>query len=371
MISKNTADCVRHSVDIIRQNQAGTGAYIASPGFVHYRYAWFRDGTFTAYAMDRIGEHESARRFYQWCHDVLMKQEPKARRAMEAARRGEWDGHENDVFLHTRYTVDGEEVPGKWGNFQLDGYGTWLWGVAEHVRLTGQTAWIDQMRPGIELTLDYLEACWRLPNYDCWEEHGDRIHPATLAAVYGGCRAVQPYLPDRSAALGALCEEIRLYLLKNGIEQGRFVKSIGNPAVDASLLWLSLPFGMVAIDDPVMTNTVHQIERLLQNGCGVHRYPQDVYYGGGQWPLLSAWLGWYYARAGKRPKAVEMLRWVESKFGGEGLPEQVQDVLLAPAAYQEWLSKEGPPAVPLLWSHAMYLVLYAELVQWPPLSEKR
>jgi GH15 family glucan-1,4-alpha-glucosidase len=356
-----TAAFVQKSIEIIRSNQADTGAFVASPAFAHYRYAWLRDGTFTAYALDRAGEHEHARRFYRWCGFVLQRHEQKARRAIAAVRSGEWTGGGNERFLHARYTVDGEEVKGEWGSFQLDGYGTWLWGLAEHVRMTGELEALDRLRPAVELTLDYLEACWRLPNYDCWEEFGDRIHPATLAAIYGGCRAMLPLLPGRAESLAGLCGSIRRFVLELGVENGAFVKSLGNPAVDASLLWMSLPFELVAVGDPIMNNTVLRIERELLRGHGVHRYPQDVYYGGGQWLLLSAWLGWYYARTGEREKAAEILGWIESKWTEDGLPEQVQDHLLAPAAYDEWVRRAGKPAVPLVWSHAMYVVLAAEL----------
>ncbi|MFY0542563.1 glycoside hydrolase family 15 protein [Brevibacillus sp. H7] len=357
----STAGCIRQSVKIIKHNQAQTGAYLASPAFVHYRYAWLRDGTFVAYAMDRVGEHDSARRFYEWCSGVLLKHEQKARRAIAAVRSGEvstdWDG----LFLHTRYTVDGEEVEGEWGNFQLDGYGTWLWGLAEHIRMTGDVELIDRFRSAIELTLEYLQACWQLPNYDCWEEFGDRIHPATLAAIYGGCKSIARWLPERKGQLSVLCGLIETFVRENGTENGRFVKSLGNPAVDASLLWLSLPFGLAALDEPTMEETVRQMEQEIVRGRGVHRYPEDVYYGGGQWILLSAWLGWYYAQTGRTDEAGDILCWIESKWTEEGLPEQVQDHLLAPKAYGEWVERAGQPALPLLWSHAMYLVLAAEL----------
>ena len=45
----------------------------------------------------------------------------------------------------------------------------------------------------------------------------------------------------------------------------------------------------------------------------------------------------------------------------EGLPEQAQDHLLHPDAYDGWVRKWGPPPSPLLWSHAMELLLAAKL----------
>lgn len=350
------------SIRVILRNQASSGAYLASPGFAHYRYAWLRDGTFTAYAMDRANQHESARRFYQWCGMTVRKHAEKARRAIaQTAQQAAGGGADGGLFLHARYTVEGEEVSGEWGSFQLDGYGTWLWGLAEHIRLSGESELLEQLSFSIELTLDYLAACWHLPNFDCWEEAGDQVHPATLAAIYGGIKAMMPHLPKRAEALARLAEEIRLYVLQHGVAENGFVKSLGNPAADASLLWLSMPFGLVDAEAQVMVQTVERIERELVTGCGVHRYAADTYYGGGEWPLLSAWLGWYYARTGRISQAEAILDWIQSKQLPEGLPEQVADHLLAPVSYLQWLEREGPPAVPLLWSHAMYLVLAAEL----------
>jgi GH15 family glucan-1,4-alpha-glucosidase len=349
------------SIQLIVANQARTGAYLASPGFANYRYAWLRDGTFTAYAMDRVGQYESARRFYEWCDRVIQKHVDKARMAIQHVRERAGEPLDHQLFLHTRYTVDGDEVEGEWGSFQLDGYGTWLWGLAEHVRLSGEQELLHKYAQSIELTLDYLAACWRLPNFDCWEEAGDRLHPATLAALYGGIKAIEPHFPRRADECTHLAAQIRQVVCEEGVNANRFIKSWGNPTVDASALWMSLPYGLVSVDDPIMTATVEQIERELMTGCGVHRYAADTYYGGGEWLLLTAWMGWYYVRIGKREQARKLLEWIASKDQPAGLPEQVLEHLLSPEDYQAWLEREGPPAVPLLWSHAMFLVLAAEL----------
>ncbi|MGN7469816.1 glycoside hydrolase family 15 protein [Brevibacillus sp. SAFN-007a] len=353
---------ILESIRLILQHQTASGAYLASPAFLHYQYAWLRDGTFTAYAMNRVGQHDSAHQFYAWCASVITAHEQKARTAIRAVQAGECGSKSgNELFLHTRYTVDGKEVAGDWGSFQLDGYGTWLWGLAEHVRLSGDEAIIDKLASAIDLTLDYLAACWRLPNFDCWEEWGERIHPVTLAAIYAGVKAMEPYRPMRAAELSQLAATIRQFVLDHGTADGRFVKSLGNRAVDASLLWLTVPYGLVDAADPLMARTVAEIERELLWGCGVHRYAADTYYGGGQWLLLSAWLGWYDVQVGNSQRAKEIADWIVSKQEAAGLPEQVQDHLLAPEQYADWIKRAGQPAVPLLWSHAMFLILADEL----------
>lgn len=351
---------IARSIELIREHQATSGAYIASPAFVHYGYSWLRDGTFIAYAMDRAGEHESALRFYEWCNRIVLRYEPKARDVLAKITSGKSMPKSNE-FLHTRYTVDGEEVTGEWGNFQLDGYGTWMWGLRQHIEMTGRVELIPSFKQAMELTVDYLSACWTLPNYDCWEEFGDLIHPATLAAIYGGLHAAAACLPERADQIEHVCKSIQQYVLTQGVVDGRFIKSIGRTDVDASLLWISLPFGLVEVDHPMIVETVRIIEQELFHKGGVHRYAQDIYYGGGQWILLTAWLGWYYAKIGKRKKAQQILAWIENQFTAVGLPEQVQDHLLSPENYCLWVERSGEPANPLLWSHAMHLVLALEL----------
>jgi GH15 family glucan-1,4-alpha-glucosidase len=43
------------------------------------------------------------------------------------------------------------------------------------------------------------------------------------------------------------------------------------------------------------------------------------------------------------------------------LPEQVPATLIDPNYYQPWVRDWGPPASPLLWSHAMYVILAKKL----------
>ena len=47
-------DLYHRSIDIIKENQAASGAYVASPSFPTYHYCWLRDGSYIAYAMDSV-----------------------------------------------------------------------------------------------------------------------------------------------------------------------------------------------------------------------------------------------------------------------------------------------------------------------------
>jgi GH15 family glucan-1,4-alpha-glucosidase len=264
-------------------------------------------------------------------------------------------------YLPTRFTTSGELGTEAWGDFQLDGYGAWLWGVAMHTQQVDGDVW-KSLRPAVEMTVRYLGALWQSPNYDCWEENRQHVHTATLAAVYGGLRAVQNL--DAALVPTGLPEKIRAFALRECVAQdGHFVKFIGDEAVDASLLWVALPYGLVDLHDEPFAKTLAKIERDLHYpGGGVYRYQADVYFGGGEWLLLTAWLAWVYVKLNRIDDARPLMRWIEAQAMPTGeFPEQVADHLLHPGHYDEWVQKWGTTACPLLWSHAMYLILEAAL----------
>jgi GH15 family glucan-1,4-alpha-glucosidase len=96
-----------------------------------------------------------------------------------------------------------------------------------------------------------------------------------------------------------------------------------------------------------------QLERTL----GYHRHLVDEYYGGGEWSVLAGLIGW--ARLLNGLDATPQRAWIESQADSDGaLPEQAGEQL-RPSLYGTWVERWGRPAVPLLWSHAMYLILYA------------
>jgi GH15 family glucan-1,4-alpha-glucosidase len=218
----------------------------------------------------------------------------------------------------------------------------------------------DIQRRAVDLLVDYLSALWQVPCSDCWEEFPEAVHPHTLAAIYGGLRAAKgitdtDLTPVRTA--------IRDYVLDHNLGDGHFVKFQGSKAVDASLTGLALPYRVFPLEDERVRATIACIDSTLRvGGGGVHRYPTDTYYGGGEWVVLAGWLGWYYAEVGESAKAMELLTWMEAQADMKGdLPEQIPQTLNDPTYYEPWRERWGPIAQPLLWSHANYLILYKAL----------
>lgn len=350
----------KRSIEIILTNQTSHGAYLASPNFPTYQYSWFRDGAFIAYAMDIAGEHESSRRFHNWAATVISQRADIVERALKKARRGET--LEPQDILHTRYATDGNETNENWPNFQLDGFGTWLWALNEHLR-NNRSSTTDILLQAASLVAKYLDALWQYSCFDCWEEFQYHIHPYTLASIYAGLNANAAL---DNIAYSQTVSDIRIFLLKQGTSNGHFVKYIGTDQVDANLIGLATPYNFVTPDDPVMQATIKKIESTLRcDSGGIHRYLEDNYYGGGEWVLLTAWLGWYYAQTGELHKANAAMEWVETQADEQGyLAEQIPVNLNDKSFYQPWLKRWGKIAKPLLWSHAKYIILKDAISRW-------
>jgi GH15 family glucan-1,4-alpha-glucosidase len=226
-------------------------------------------------------------------------------RVVRARPDGPWDA---------RYELDGSPDVSGWPKRQWDGLGLWL----ATVRRFGG-GWEEETA----LVARWLREHWDEPCVDWWEER-EGVHAATVWCIANGLDS----------------EELRREALTLA-ERER---------VDGSHLFIGAD------------ELVARVEaELVSPGGGVHRHPDDVYYGGGEWLLLTAMLGQAYAARGRLDDAREKLEWVRAHARPEGLPEQSQDHLLHPAAWDEWVAKWGPPPSPLLWSHAMEIALAAEV----------
>ena len=102
-------------------------------------------------------------------------------------------------YLPARYPLDGTRHEDDWWNFQVDGYGTWLWALERHLART--TPAPAPYADAIETAVRYLVATGTETCRDWWEENRDQTHVATLAGVAAGLRAaVGMGTPARRAA---------------------------------------------------------------------------------------------------------------------------------------------------------------------------
>ena len=349
---------VLDDVQLLLAHQAPSGAYLASPSFSQYPFGWLRDGAFIAHALERAGERDSAGAFHAWVARAVLSRADDVQALLAERAAGAVPDH--DRMLPARFTLDGEaEAGGAWPDFQLDGYGQWLWSLAEHAR-GGPLP--EEVHAGAALVTDYLSAFWDEPCYDAWEEGRTQHHTATLASVVAGLRAAAELLDAGSTRASTAAEAAWRFVLERCIMNGRFCKSVRNPAVDASLVWLATPFALVDDADPVFERTLARIEHDLLRRDGLLRFAADTFYGGGAWVLLTAGLAYHHARAGRAERAAELLAIAERHRDGDGaLPEQVPTDGTDPWFLHYWTRRWGPSAKPLLWSHAMVVLARCEL----------
>ncbi len=348
---------VDQGVRIISDGQSSSGAYIASPNFPQYHYAWLRDGAYCALAMDAAGQRDSAEAFHDWVAGVLESRSERIQGLIARLAAGDVpDVHE---MLPTRYTLDGqnEYVEGEaWPNFQLDGYGTWLFALHSHF----DSELPVRLLPAVELAVGYLAASWQLPCFDYWEEFGHRQHTATLAAIAAGLRAGSRMLGTKG--FDAVADEIVEFIRARCVFNGAFGKGPEDERVDASLVSIATPFGLVDSQDPDMARTVEKIRAELSSPTGgIRRYLGDTYFGGNPWLLLTAWLGWHDRLTGNDIGHRAASDWVlKHAMKGDELPEQILHEPQDATFVGQWLERWGPVANPLLWSHAKFILMESE-----------
>lgn len=185
---------------------------------------------------------------------------------------------------------------------------------------------------------------------------------ATLAGVAAGLTAAaeMKVLPtdvaDRARARAA---QARALIEHRGVRGGRLVKWLDATLVDASLLGVAALYDVLPVDDDRIASTVAEIEHDLTSGTdvitGVHRYREDTFYGGGQWPVLACLLATHHLRSGRRARAAQLLEWVVGSADSDLLLPEQRAPRLAPARLSEWEDRWGPSADPLLWSHGAFL----------------
>ena len=351
------APVVHRSEQLLREAQDPSGAWPAAPGFAPYRFSWFRDGAFVAEGASAAGLHAEADAFHRWCAAVLVREEPAVARVVDELAAGR--DVPDEAYLPARFRLDGTRHVDDWWNFQVDGYGTWLWALERHLRRTGGSA--APFADAVEVAVRYLLATGRGTCRDWWEENRDQTHVTTLAGVAAGLEAsvrMGALDDDLAAAAQQEAEHVCADVVRSGIRDGHLVKWLGGDDIDASLVAVAALYDVFAIDHPVVVETVAAVESRLVDG-GVHRYEADTFYGGGQWPILGCLLAWHHRRAGDDARADELLAWVARCADPDGLlPEQVAP-MLAPDRLDEWLERWGPGPRPLVWSHGMLLATLA------------
>ncbi|PDO09494.1 MAG: glycoside hydrolase family 15 [Candidatus Reconcilbacillus cellulovorans] len=361
-----------------------SGGIIAAPEFDEafsrcggYGFCWGRDAAFIATALDRAGLTRLSEKFYEW---TLTAQDPD----------GSWQ---------QRHDHDGRLAP-NWG-LQIDESGSILWGMWQHYLHTRDPGFLKRVWPAVRKGARFLvgfldpETGLPRPSHDLWEERFGQ-HTYSAAAVSAGLTAASRIAeqlgePGYAAEWSTAAERIRRAVgeLCWNEAQGMFYRSLNvrvaepvyreavrqgkratvrtngkgyssyylsyDATADVSLLGVSVPFELFPPDDPRVERTADEIERRLTvaNFGGLKRYEDDRYVGGNPWVLTTLWLCLYRTRRGQYDRALPLLEWAVRYRTPTGLlPEQI-DPRTGRAAW----------AVPLAWSHAMFVLAALELAE--------
>jgi hypothetical protein len=345
------------SIDVLHGLQdAGTGALMAAAEVdPHsrlsggYGYSWPRDGAYLAAALGQWGFRDRVEHYFKFCADT---QDPS----------GAW---------WQRYLATGHAGP-SWGRIQVDEPASVVAAAWLHYRTHQDLFWLEGFWPVIQRGLSFLETFHApihpmgQPSHDLWEERMG-IHAYSLAAVVSSFRAgaalaaelgeseAEEHYANWASNMDAILHEkfippggpIKRSFVVNSFDYQRG-GGYWDEAVDASVLGLIHPFGILSVQDEAAQKLIHSVRARLWSRPvgGVLRYEGDTYRGGNPWVLTTLWLASVELMAGNFAEARECFSWVMAKNTPLGMmPEQVHRETGLPY----WV-------IPLGWSHAMFLL---------------
>jgi glucoamylase len=339
-----------------------------------YSYVWPRDGALVAHALDRAGYPEPARRFFEFCADVLTPQGYLLHKYNpDRSLASSW----HPWAAAPRPGGDGPgpaQLP-----IQEDETALVIWAMWQHYLRNRD---LDAMKPlygrlvrkAADFMVGYREPTTGLPapSYDLWEERRG-ILAFTCAAVVAGLRGAAGFAnlfgdEDHAVRYSKAADEIRTAMDKHLYreELGRFCRMLNvrpdgsldiDPIVDASLFGL-FAFGAYPADDRRVEATMQAVVDKLTvrtDVGGIARYEGDYYHAvtddkarvpGNPWFICTMWVALYAIARAKTAvdlaQAREILSWVDSRKLPSGvLAEQVHPYTNAPMSVS-----------PLTWSHA-------------------
>jgi GH15 family glucan-1,4-alpha-glucosidase len=334
----------------------------------HYSYLWTRDGAFVANALDAAGYGEVARKFFEFCCNII---------------------HENGYFLQ-KYNPDGTVASGwhpSWDIYkrapmvpiQEDETSLVLWALWQHYEKYRDIdfalrAYRKVVTKAAEFIVSFRDenTGLPLPSWNLWEDRRG-VHTFTCSTVVAGLRAAANFAElfhddDRASVYRAAADDVtrgmRTHLYSD--EYGRFLRGlmangdetlIPDATIDASL-FATFYFGCFEVDDPMVVGTMQAIVERLDNKSGfggVARFENDNYMRtsdgivGNSWFICTLWLAEYYIALAKNidelEPAVKILQWVTDRALPSGvLAEQIDPVTGLPTSVS-----------PLTWSHSTFV----------------
>ncbi len=356
---------------------ASCDAHIVHDGFDTYGYVWQRDASIIADAFTRAGYYEIARRYYEFCRDVIS----------------------DEGYFYHKYTVS-KSLGSSWHAWIKDGKRRLpiqedetalvlitLWHYyerAKNIELI-ENIYNPLIKQAAEFLRTYRDPKTNLPrpSYDLWEEkYGVTVF--TASTVYGGLRAAERFAKllgkeQDEARYATAAREVHTALLKHlmATHEGspRMLCALGgdqepiDDTFDVSNLYGLFAFGVLAVDDPrvaaLRTTVLAELSPNTPIG-GVMRHQSDYYYRahqevhGNPWFITTLWIAQADIALAKDAddlaRVAEYFEWVVKYAQPSGiLSEQLDPYTGAQLS-----------VAPLIWSHAQYVtavIAYLEKAQ--------
>lgn len=365
----STINFVKKSLMIIKAHCDKHGGIIASAdssiynyGRDYYSYVWPRDGAYALWPLIRLGYYEEARRFFNFCKDVMtpegyMEHKYQPDRAIGST----W---------HPQVFNNLKELP-----IQEDETANLIFMISEYLLYSGDDVYVrslyDHMiKPAADFMARFVDEQTGLPHasYDLWEQKfltNTYSVAITYQALLAACTMAEGFdrVEDthlwREAADMMLRNCTVFFNEENGsYRKGYHLQDDGSlkfdDTLDISSVYGVMTYGYFS-EETYVQRGFQAIEQTLMNiqpSGGVPRYTGDGYffdskpeYYGNPWMITTLWVAQYYVKVGRIDDARQILSWVQGKASPSGmLPEQIHPESSQPVS-----------VMPLVWSHAEFI----------------
>lgn len=372
----------KKSLLLIRSNVDRGGAIIASgdsdmlqQGRDTYAYVWPRDAARTASALDRAGDFNVARRFFEFANDIV---------------------HRDGYFMH-KY-LPNRSLGSSWHPWvqngavalpiQEDETALVLSALWRHYALSKDLEFIEDIynsliKRSADFLVSYRDAATGLPkpSYDLWEEKYG-VSTFTAAAVVEALAAAARFADLLGKSVEGkryrdAAEHVRGAILEHLYckEKGLFCKlfnatsegvRIEDTTVDMSSFFGLFKFNILPADDERLTRMAAAVEERLRVKTavgGYMRYEDDQYYRADRngspnpWFVTTFWMAQYHIKKAQTESDLAPVKDWLSWGVRHALPSGTLSEQLHPHTGAQ-LS-----ASPLSWSHAEFVITVIEYLE--------
>lgn len=371
-LEDGVVDLFKKSLLILRAHVDDNGSILASGdstllqyGRDAYCYMWPRDGALSAVALDKAGDYNISKRFFEFSNDVIT----------------------NDGYFMHKYRPD-KSLGSSWHSWvnkgsiqfpiQEDETALVLYSLWKHYEFSKDLEFIESIynsliKKSADFMISYIDDETDLPkpSYDLWEE---KLGTSTFTAssVYAALVSAANFSrllgkAENEKKYRTVAERVKEAILKYlwSDEQKMFVKMVNfengkiiiDDTRDFSSIYGIFRFRVLDISDPRVVDSIRTMEDIAKRIPigGMMRHENDAYYKtapevpGNPWIITTLWLAQYYIVKAKNEqdleKVKEILNWVVVHASPTGvLPEQLDPYTGAHLS-----------AAPLTWSHSEFV----------------